>query len=102
MASPVDNIPNMDVQKIQVSLSESDVVIEPGGVAQVVVTMTNGQEAPDRLSVEVEGIDVEWYAIPVPAVNVAAGAQASLRIPFRVARTSENRAGTYPFLVRVQ
>ncbi|HZO89818.1 MAG TPA: hypothetical protein VFB38_15930 [Chthonomonadaceae bacterium] len=91
-----------DVQKIVVSLSTPEVVIEPGSVAQLVVTMTNQQETPDRLSLEVEGVDVEWYAIPVPAVNVAPGTHASERILFKIARSSENRAGTYPFLVRVQ
>ncbi|HLJ55098.1 MAG TPA: hypothetical protein VKT77_08645, partial [Chthonomonadaceae bacterium] len=92
----------MDVHKIVVSLSEPDLSIEPGTVAQLTVTMTNHQESADRLSLEIEGIDVEWYAIPVPAVNVSAGAQAVLKVPFRVARSSSNRAGTYPFLVRVQ
>ena len=91
----------MDVHRILVTLSETDLVVEPGNVAQLVVTMTNQQETPDRLLLEVEGIDVEWYMIPVPAVNVAPGAQASERILFKVARSSGNRAGSYPFLVRV-
>jgi hypothetical protein len=91
-----------DVQKISVALSDPDVVIEPGGVAKLVVTMTNRQETPDRLLVEVEGIDIEWYNIPMSAVNVAPGVQAEARINFKVTRNSENRAGSYPFVVRVQ
>jgi plastocyanin len=91
-----------DIQKILVSLSTADIVIEPGSTAQLIVTMTNRQDEPDRLSIEVEGIDVEWYAIPVPAVNVAPGATVTERILFKVARNSANRAGAYPFLVKVQ
>ncbi len=91
-----------DIQKIVVSLSTADIVIEPGSTAQLIVSMTNRQDDPDRLSIEVEGIDVEWYAIPVPAVNVAPGATVTERILFKVARNSANRAGAYPFLVRVQ
>ena len=91
-----------DIQKILVSLSVTDIVIEPGSTAQLIVSMTNRQEEPDRLSIEVEGIDVEWYAIPVPAVNVAPGATVTERILFKVARNSASRAGAYPFLVRVQ
>jgi hypothetical protein len=94
--------PKTDVQKILVTLSTVDVIIEPGNVAQLVVTMTNRQDAADRLLLEVEGVDVEWYAIPVPAVNVPADGQTSERILFKVARDSANRAGSYPFLVRVQ
>lgn len=91
----------MDVQKIVVTLSEPDVVIEPGHDARLTVTMTNNQPSADRLLLEVEGIDIEWYYIPVPAVNVGPGAQSEGRINFKVARASENRAGSYPFLVRV-
>lgn len=91
-----------DLQKIVVSLSAAEVVVEPGNVAQLVVTVTNQQESSDRLSLDVEGLDVEWCPIPVPAFNVAPGAQASERILFKISRNSENRAGSYPFLVRVQ
>ena len=91
-----------DIQKISVTLSETDLTIEPGQTAQIVVTLTNRQDAPDRLSIEVEGLDVEWYAIPVPAVNLAPGAQSSERVLFKLSRSSASRAGHYPFLVRVQ
>jgi len=92
----------IELQKIGVSLSETELLVEPGETVQLVVTMTNRQEMSDRLTIEVEGVDVEWYFIPVAAVNVAAGASAGERVVFRVQRTSENRAGSYPFLVRVQ
>src|SRR5579884_765099 len=91
-----------DVQKIGVTLSEPDLLIEPGNVAHLTVTITNRQDTPDRLSLEVEGLDIEWYMIPVPAVNLGPGEQATERILFKVGRGSENRAGSYPFLVRVQ
>jgi len=94
--------PNTDLQKIVVTLSATDITLEPGHVAQLVVNMTNVQDAPDRLAIEVEGIDVEWYMIPVPAVNVAAGAHITERVLFKIARNSANLAGSYPFLVRVQ
>ncbi|HEV2471623.1 MAG TPA: hypothetical protein VGS41_03095, partial [Chthonomonadales bacterium] len=91
-----------NVQMISVALSQPDLAIEPGATAHVVVTMANRQEEQDRISLEVEGVDVEWYSIPVSAVNVPPGGQAEARINFRVARASENLAGSYPFLVRAQ
>ena len=91
----------MDVQQIVVTLDQPDLVIEPGSATRLVVTMTNRQNAPDRLLLEVEGIDIEWYNIPVPAVNVGRGETISERINFKMTRSSENRAGSYPFLVRV-
>lgn len=94
--------PLADMQKIVVALSETSISVDPGEFAQLRVTMTNRQETADRLLLEVEGIDVEWYGIPVPAVNLDANGQAEEVINFRIQRTSENRAGSYPFLVRVR
>ncbi len=91
-----------DIQKIVVSLSEPDIILEPGSVGQLVVTMTNRQEASDRLMLEIEGVDVEWYRIPMSALNVAPGETSSARVNFKVPRDSSSRADTYPFLVKVQ
>jgi hypothetical protein len=92
----------IDVQKIGVTLSDPDVTIEPGSVRQLLVTLVNGQDAPDRLSIEIEGVDVEWYSMPEAAFYVQPGAEVTARINFRVVRESGNLAGVYPFLVRVQ
>ncbi len=91
-----------ETQKILVHLSEPDILAEPGTVAKLTVQITNRQSTPDRMLVEIEGIDLEWYNIPVAAVNLAPGAQGEVRINIRIMRSSSNIAGSYPFLVRVQ
>ena len=91
-----------DITKFEISLSDSEVTVAPGSAVQMTIAMTNHQDSPDRLSVEIEGLDVEWYAMPVSTINLPAGGSASERIQFRMARSSENTAGTYPFVVRVQ
>ncbi len=91
-----------DIQKIVVSLSEPDITLEPGSVVQLIVTMTNRQETSDRLMLEIEGVDVEWYRIPMPALNLASGETSTARVNFKVPRDSSSRADTYPFLVKVQ
>jgi hypothetical protein len=91
-----------DIQKIVVTLSDSNIEIEPGSFAQLTVKMKNLQESADRLLLEVEGIDVEWYGIPVSAVNLEAGGEGEERINFKIARSNDCRAGSYPFLVRVR
>ena len=85
---------------IQVGLSAHDIAIEPGGTGQLTITITNDQPNDDHVAVEIEGIDVEWYALPVPALNVAAGESQEARVLFRIAHTSECLAGTYPFVVK--
>lgn len=101
MSSTISDTQPMDVQRVVVTLDQPDLVIEPGSATRLVVTMTNRQDTPDRLLLEVEGIDIEWYNIPVPAVNVGPGVTVSERINFKMTRSSENRAGSYPFLVRI-
>src|SRR5579871_4218929 len=87
---------------IEVELSAAEVSIEPGGTAQLTVTVRNGQPHDDHVFLEIEGIDVEWYALPVPTLNIAAGSCQSTRVLFKIARSSESRAETYPFLARAR
>lgn len=87
---------------IQVELSAAEIPIEPGGTAQLTVSVLNKQAHDDHVFLEIEGIDVEWYALPVPALNIPAGECQSARVLFKVARSSECQSGTYPFLVRAR
>lgn len=87
---------------IEVQLSASEIPIEPGNTAQLTVTVTNRQTHEDFFALEVEGVDVEWYALPVPVLRIPPDSLQSSRILFKIARSSASRAETYPFLVRVK
>lgn len=87
---------------IRVELAAAELSVEPGATAQLTVTVTNKGESADHLAIDIEGIDVEWYAIPVPSVLVAPGESATVRVLFKVPRSSGCLAGTYPFIVRVR
>jgi uncharacterized membrane protein len=87
---------------IQVELSAAEITIEPGSTAQLTVTATNRGADADHVFLEIEGIDVEWYALPVPSLTLAPETSQTARILFKVARSSSSTAGTYPFVVRVR
>lgn len=87
---------------IRVELSSEQVCVEPGGTAQLTVKVTNRQEIDDLVFIDVEGIDSEWYALPMPSVAVAAGAEADMQVLFRLPRTSECQAGSLAFVVRAK
>ena len=87
---------------IQVELSSAEVPIEAGDTAQLAIKITNKQKQDDRVSIEIEGIDVEWYALPVPALNIAAGETQTARVLFKIGRSSQSLAGTYPFVIRIR
>ena len=97
MSSAVSDTQYMDVQKIVVTLDQPDLVIEPGNATRLVVTMTNQQSTPDRLLLEVEGIDIEWYNIPVSAVNVAPGATVIRAYQFQSGAQQREPRGVLPF-----
>ncbi len=66
------------------------------------ITVANKQSHDDHLFLEIEGLDVEWYALPVPALNVPSGDTQSTKVLFKIPRTSDCHADTYPFIVRVK
>ncbi|MEP0765254.1 MAG: hypothetical protein HRF45_01760 [Fimbriimonadia bacterium] len=86
---------------ITVALEQDELVVEPGGTAKIQVTVTNNGEAAGRFGLEIEGLDPEWCAIPVSSFTLEPGQQASERILVKPPRSSESRAGVYPFVVSV-
>jgi hypothetical protein len=75
--------------------------VEPGVSASVPVELTNEGSAPLKLELQIEGIDPEWVAIPVPVVEVPAGETVTERVFLKPPREPESLSGTYPFVLRV-
>ncbi|MCS6918635.1 MAG: hypothetical protein NZM28_02575 [Fimbriimonadales bacterium] len=87
---------------IRVRLGQDEVQVEPGGSAQLLALVRNEGDAPDQVALEVEGVDAEWCAIPIPSFQLAPGEEVQERILIRPPRNTESRAGTYPILVRAR
>jgi hypothetical protein len=87
---------------IRVRLRQDEVQVEPGGSAQLLAVVRNEGDAPDQVALEVEGVDAEWCAIPIPSFQLAPGEEVQERILIRPPRNTESRAGTYPLLVRAR
>lgn len=87
---------------IEIKVSQDEIKIEPGGTAQLQVELVNASEQPDTIGLEVEGLDYEWVAIPVPTVTLAPRARGSEKILLKIPRRSESTAGAYPFVVRAR
>ncbi|MGQ9656951.1 MAG: COG1470 family protein [Fimbriimonadales bacterium] len=87
---------------IRVRLGQDEVQVEPGGSAQLVAVVRNEGDTADQVALEVEGVDAEWCAIPIPSFTLAPGEEVQERILIRPPRSTESRAGTYPILVRAR
>ncbi|MCC6402863.1 MAG: hypothetical protein IT207_02525 [Fimbriimonadaceae bacterium] len=85
-----------------VKLTDDVAAVDPGSAAPVGVVVTNDADQPDEFELRVDGLDALWVAVPVASFSVEPGGSATERVILRPSRTSENLAGTYPFVVTVR
>lgn len=83
-------------------LSSDVLSVEAGATVPLTIEVANRSEEPDRYEIEIEGLDPEWTAIPVPAFGVAPLEEQSEKVFFKPPRVSESLAGDYPFVVKVR
>ena len=76
--------------------------VEPGATTPVSIVVINKTDEHDRYELEIEGVDPEWTAVPVPVFGVDANETRTERIFLKPSRTSESLAGNYPFVVRIR
>lgn len=86
----------------RLSLDQDVVPVEPGATAPLMVTVVGDPGTADRYELEVEGIDAEWKAIPVPIFATEPGETHSEKLFFKPSRVPESGAGNYPVVVRVR
>lgn len=85
-----------------VQLTPDMVPLDPGTTTPVGVVVVNLGTEADRFELEIEGIDPEWKAIPVPVFGVEVGEAHPEKVFLKPPRASESLAGNYPFVVRVR
>ncbi|RYG43803.1 hypothetical protein EON79_16275, partial [bacterium] len=86
----------------RLSLDQDVVPVEPGATAPLTVTVIGDPASADRYELDIEGVDPEWKAIPVPIFVTEPGEVRSEKVFFKPSRASESGAGNYPFVVRVR
>ena len=85
-----------------IRLSADLISLDPGGNTPVSVEIANRAEEKDRYEMEIEGLDPEWTAVPVPMFTVDPGETHNEKVFFKPPRVSESLAGTYPFVIKVR
>lgn len=85
-----------------VKLTDHVVGVDPGSAVPVGVVVTNDSGQPDEYELRVDGLDSQWVAIPVASFSIEAGGSVTERVILRPSRTSENLAGTYPYVVTIR
>ncbi len=85
-----------------VRLTTDLISVEAGATMPLSVEVINRAEDADRFELEIEGLDPEWTAVPVPAFSVGPGDTATEKVFFRTPRTPESQSGNYPFVAKVR
>ena len=88
-------------EKIEVGLSPERVVINPGEKAEVTVNIRNAGEVVEVFSIEIEGIESNWYSLSVSSVSLFPGDSETVRISFTPPLSSTSGAGSYTATVKV-
>jgi hypothetical protein len=76
--------------------------VEAGVSAPFSIEVANRNDSADRYELEIEGVDHEWVAVPVPTFGIEPHEKHSEKVFFKPPRVSESLSGNYPFVVKVR
>lgn len=78
------------------------VSVEAGATVPLGIEIANRSDEPDRFELEIEGLDPDWTAVPVPTFAIDPRDIQTEKVFFKPPRVSESLAGTYPFVVKIR
>ncbi|MDI9637326.1 hypothetical protein QPK87_10380 [Kamptonema cortianum] len=85
-----------------VQLAADSFQVDPGSSVTVALEISNDGSQREEYELSVEGIDVEWLALPDPTATIDPGEKSVIRLFLKPPRESGSAAGDYPFAVRVR
>ena len=78
------------------------VSVEAGATVPLGIEIANRSDDQDRFEMEVEGLDPDWTAVPVPTFSADPRDIQTEKVFFKPPRVSESLAGTFPFVIKVR
>ncbi len=87
--------------KIEVTVVPTAFAVPPGDTAEATATLRNLGQSVDQFTLNVEGLDPNWYTLPVSSVALFPNDQDALRIILHPPQTAKTKAGSYPFRIKV-
>lgn len=81
----------------------SDLVqVDAGATVPLGVEASNRDDEADTYEIQIEGLDPEWTAVPVPSFTVEGHDIHTEKIFLKPPRVTESLAGTYPFVITLR
>ncbi len=88
--------------KIEVTVDQVQLSVEPGRTASTVVVVHNSADVEAEFNISIEGVAPEWVALSPRKFTLKVGEQKTAQLIFKPPRLSRTRAGRYPITVRVR
>lgn len=85
-----------------VRLATDLVTVEAGSTTPLTLEVVQKGDATEHFEVQIEGLDPEWTAAPVASFSVEPNETHREKVFFKPPRSSESRAGNYPFVIRIR
>lgn len=89
-------------ERVDVTLEKDQLVVEPGNLLIITLTIFNHGSLVDHFITSVEGVPEEWVPTPPPVVQLMPGSQHILTVSINPPRSPKSKAGKYPIKVRVR
>jgi hypothetical protein len=84
---------------IEMILTQKALTISPGEKAEVSVSLRNRGQTVDQLSLKIEGLDPNWYALPVSSVALFPNDQDTLKIVLNLPEKLDSKIPSYKLQV---
>lgn len=87
--------------KVEISIQPAQVALLAGDTVEVTANVRNLGQTIDQLTIGVDGLDTDWYTLPVSSVALFPNDQDELRIILHPPKAAESKPGTFPFRIAV-
>src|SRR5205823_536345 len=90
-------------ERVRVRITPDRVDVEPGAApAEAVVTLQNLGDVVEQYTVDIVGLDGDWYTVPVTSVGLFPQDTDQVPVRFHPPKRRGMKAGAYHFRVRVR
>ena len=87
--------------KIEVTVAPTALAVTAGDTIEANTALRNLGQTVDQFTIGIDGLDASWYTLPVSSVALFPNDQDNLKIVLHPPKTTETKAGSYPFRINV-
>lgn len=87
--------------KVEVTVEPTSLKVAPGDTTEATATLRNLGQSVDQFTLSIDGIEPDWYTLPVSSVALFPNDQDNLKILIHPPSVIGTKAGSYPCQIKV-